>query len=128
MTKQQIFLAEDDQTMLSLLKTLLEMEGYAVTGYHPNQKNSVVDQIAKCQPDLVILDVHLHGQNGLDILKQAKCDGQLQSIKIIISSGSDVCAESLAAGADDFLMKPYMPEELIRMIKHHLLPESISVH
>jgi CheY-like chemotaxis protein len=120
MKNQKIFLAEDDQTMLSLLKTLLEMEGYKSSTYNFTQKESFIEQIRVCSPDLVLMDVHLKGQNGIDYLRQIKMDNDLQYIKVIMSSGSIVKDECISAGADGFLMKPFMPDDLIQLIEQVL--------
>ncbi len=113
MTK--VMLIEDDQTMLTLLGTLLDMEGFQVIKV--NKFESVVDDIRREDPDVILMDVHLEDKDGIEILSVLRKDSQLKKKKVIMSSGMDKRYESAKAGADDFLMKPYMPDELIGKVK-----------
>ena len=113
MTK--IMLIEDDKTMLTLLGTLLDMEGFQVVKV--GKFDSVVEDIRKEDPDVILMDVHLEDKDGIEILSVLRNDSQLKKKKVIISSGLDKRYESKKAGADDFLMKPYMPDELIGIVK-----------
>jgi len=113
MTK--IMLIEDDPTMQMLLKTLLEIEGFSVFPW-----DVVMDPIlemSEISPDIVLLDVNLKGYNGFEVLKKIRGDDQLKSCKVIMSSGMNYQVESVENGADNFIMKPYMPDDLIRLIK-----------
>ena len=56
----------------------------------------------------------------MEILQSIRADDTLGNIRIIMSSGSDYKDLCLRLGADDFLMKPYMPDDLIKMIKKAL--------
>lgn len=98
------------------------MEGYQILTCPINQTENLLHQIQTELPDLILMDVHLNGKNGIDLLHQIKADPQVPMVKIIMSSGMDLKAECIAAGADDFLMKPYMPEDLFRIIDQHLAP------
>lgn len=108
-------LIEDDQTMLSLLHTLLEMEGYEV--HELDKFTNIVDEIKKVKPDALLMDVHLEDVDGLEILDQLKTDQELKELKVIMSSGMDFSHQSMDKGANDFILKPYMPDELITKIQ-----------
>jgi DNA-binding response OmpR family regulator len=111
-------LIEDDPTMINLLGTLLEMEGFQVIKL--TRFKSVLDDIKSEMPDVVLMDVHLNDADGLAFCAGIRGDTQLADLKVIMSSGMDMTHESFQAGADDFLLKPYMPEELIAKIKAYL--------
>jgi len=115
MQKQKILLAEDDLTMISLLKTLLKMEGFEVVTLHADA--DVLDVIRTERPDVLLLDVHLGNQNGLDILKSIRSTQDLEKTKVVMSSGANVREECMSQGAFGFLMKPYMPDDLITLLK-----------
>lgn len=115
----KIFLIEDDTSMLSLLRKLLEYEGYEVS--QPEGEENLVnilDSIRKEKPELILLDVHLQSVNGFELLHSIRENQNLQNIRVIISSGMDFERQSENEGADDFLLKPYMPEELINKIRN----------
>lgn len=118
MPKPKVLLAEDDYTMVSLLKTLLNMEGYAVVALDADA--DVVNAIRKERPDVLLMDVHLFGKNGLDILQTIRESSDVRNLRILMSSGSNVKDECLNLGADGFLMKPYMPDDLFKHLKQVL--------
>jgi CheY-like chemotaxis protein len=111
----KIMLVEDDASMRMLLKTLLEIEGHPVVSYY-EQKNSAVsilDMVRAEHPAAILLDVHLRDASGIDVLRDIRADTSLDDVKVIMSSGMDVKEECMAAGASYFLLKPYMPDELL---------------
>ncbi len=111
----KVMLAEDDATMLSLLSTLLNMEGFETTAL--GAEEDVLEAVRRAAPDVVLLDVHLPQGNGIDFLRKLRQDESLQNTVIIMSSGMPLQEESMKAGANAFLLKPYMPDTLISAIK-----------
>jgi len=115
-------LVEDDATMLSLLKTLLMMERFETVTL--SEQENVLDAIYRDRPDAILLDVHLAQGNGVDLLRDIRSDPSLQNIIVIMQSGMNLASECAAAGADTFLLKPYMPDVLIDAIKIGLASRS----
>ena len=115
----KILLAEDDPTMLSLLRTLLTMEGFQVIDLVSTEED-ILEVVRREKPDVVLLDVHLPKHNGLDVLRSLRQSEDINQTKVVMSSGMNLKVECMAEGADDFLLKPYMPDELIDMIKRQL--------
>ena len=101
--------------MLSLLGTLLEMEGFQAEKLETF--GEALSVIQSEQPDVILMDVNLKGYNGLEILTELRQDPNLDEIKVIMSSGMDYQNESIEKGADDFIQKPYMPDDLIEKVK-----------
>jgi CheY-like chemotaxis protein len=114
MTK--VLLADDDATMISLLTTLLGMEGYQV-GTVLDKQGSILDIIRSEKPDAMLIDVYLGNLNGLDLVRDIRGSDEMKGIKIIMASGVDKSEECLAAGADAFLLKPYMPDDLFKYLR-----------
>ena len=112
---QKVMLAEDDATMLSLLTTLLKMEGFETTTL--GAQEDVLNAVRRDQPDVILLDVNLAQGNGIDFLRQIRQDDELHDTVVIMSSGMPLETESMDAGANAFLLKPYMPDTLINAIK-----------
>jgi DNA-binding response OmpR family regulator len=115
MTKAKILLAEDDVTMVSLLTTLLKMEGFHVVALSPT--SDIPAAVLREKADVLLLDVHLSGQNGLDILDVIRQSKGTENARVVMSSGADVKEECIRRGANGFLMKPYMPDDLIMLLK-----------
>lgn len=97
------------------MKTLLNMEGYHVSTLL-DKSGDILENIRLAKPDVLLLDIYLGDRNGLDILRQIRKLQALNRIRVIMVSGVDKREESLAAGADVFLLKPYMPNDLIGIL------------
>ena len=116
----RIMLAEDDYTMVTLLKTLLGMEGYQVIALTVD--DDVFESVRKDRPDVLLLDVHLHQVNGLDVLAQVRANEETKDLKVVMTSGLNLESECMDCGADGFLLKPYMPDDLLNILKQNISP------
>jgi DNA-binding response OmpR family regulator len=112
----KVLLAEDDPTMISLLKILLKLEGYEVDTLL-DKPGTHLETILKIKPDVILVDVNLGETNGLDLVREMRRQPDLQNVKVIMASGMAKNDECLAAGADAFLLKPYMPDDLIQAMR-----------
>lgn len=111
----KILLAEDDHTMVSLLQTLLKMEGFEVV---TADVDSDVPALAiQEKPDVLLMDVHLGQHSGIEIVEAIRDHDALAGLRIIMTSGLNMKEECLRYGANDFLLKPFMPDDLITLIK-----------
>jgi DNA-binding response OmpR family regulator len=118
MTNTKVLLAEDDSTMVSLLTTLLKMEGFQVVALHAD--DDVPAAVRSEKPDILLMDVHLMHQSGLEILEAIRKSEDTSHTRVVMSSGSNVKEECINLGANGFLLKPYMPDELITILKQTL--------
>ncbi len=117
-SNNKVMLAEDDLTMQSVLRTLLEIEGFLVSIAPVRQsQEDLLRFIRSEQPDVVLLDVHLGDTNGVDLLRLVREDPNLTRTRIIMTSGMDMQDHCMAAGADGFLLKPFMPDELLQKLR-----------
>lgn len=113
----KVILAEDDLTMQTVLRTLLELEGFAVSIAPIHQSQEALFSFIRSEhPDAILLDVHLGETSGFEVLRQIRQDPVTSQIRIIMTSGMDVHDRCLAAGADGFVLKPFMPDELIQKL------------
>lgn len=111
----KVLLAEDDQTMVGLLTTLLRMDGYEVSAADPD--DDVAAAVQSYGPEFLVLDVHLSRQNGLDVLDAIRKGQGDHRVHVIMISGLNLKDEALRRGADDFLLKPFMPDDLMRLLR-----------
>lgn len=114
-TMGKVMLIEDDPTMLTLLDTLLQIEGFEVVTII-NVQNAL-REIRIEHPDVLLMDVNLIEVDGKKLLEDMRQENDLNNTRIIMTSGMDFRDECLAKGADAFLLKPYMPDELVNIIK-----------
>ena len=111
----KLLLAEDDHTMVALLQTLLKMEGFEVETV--DMDADVPSILRREMPDALFMDVHLGQQNGLDVLESIRKDSDFAALRIVMTSGLDVRDECLRRGASDFLLKPFMPDDLLKILR-----------
>jgi CheY-like chemotaxis protein len=116
MTK--LMLVDDDQTMVSLLRTLLEMDGYSIVV--PKAWDEIVETIREERPDLVLMDYFLPHMEGLEVMEELRASDDLTNVRVVMTSGMDVTEQCREAGADAFLLKPYTPEVLLSTIQENL--------
>jgi CheY-like chemotaxis protein len=114
----KVMLVDDDRTMRTILKTLLELDKYTVAVWDALPTSDIIEQIRSEKPDLVLMDVHLKELNGLDILHQLRnSEPQICNTVVLMTSGMDLRDQCRDAGANGFLLKPYMPDDLMRQIR-----------
>ena len=111
----KILLAEDDATMVSLLKTLLKMEGFEVVALDTNA--DVAAAVQREKPHALFMDVHLGEQSGMKILEKIRKNHENANVRVIMTSGMNVKDECLRGGANAFLLKPFMPDDLLSVLK-----------
>jgi CheY-like chemotaxis protein len=117
----KIMIAEDDETMRSLLQTLLELEGYGVAYInHLEGFDRVLETIRQVKPDVLLLDVHMNRLDGFELMRRIHKDEALESVRVLLSSGRELSREAMSEGADGFILKPYMPDDLIKKIQNIL--------
>lgn len=112
---QSILVIEDDEDTAEMVCTLLETAGYEAVSV--GKGGTALDEIAMLSPDLVLLDIHLPDMNGLEILKKVRSHSFLP---MIVMSGYERDRDrvvALEAGADDFMSKPFSPDELVARVK-----------
>jgi len=114
----KLLIVEDDHTMVSLLATLLELDGFEV--FPITEAGDLVQTLRDDTPDLVIMDVFLTGGDGIDQLRKVRSTEEFEHLPVIMTSGMDVEERCLAAGANGFILKPYAPPDLINMIRENL--------
>src|SRR5579859_3487550 len=106
----KVMIVDDDRTTVSLLKTLLEMDGFDVA---LAARGSMALEIASNEkPDVFLIDYHLADMEGTSITKQLRADPKFAQTPIVMSSGLNVEDEAKKAGANVFLVKPFEPGEL----------------
>jgi CheY-like chemotaxis protein len=116
-TSNKVMLVEDDATMQAVLRTLLEIEGFQVAlSSARHHLDEMIQSIRDANPDVLLLDVHLRELSGIDVVNLIRKDPQIGKMRVIMTSGMDVKDQCMAAGADDFVLKPYMPDELIKKL------------
>jgi len=115
MAERTILIVEDDREIRSLLADFLAREGFkAICAADGAAMDKALDH---ARPDLVVLDIMLPGEDGLSICRRLRAKGNLP-ILMLTARGEDVDRIiGLEIGADDYLLKPFNPRELLARIR-----------
>jgi DNA-binding response OmpR family regulator len=119
----RILVVDDEPGILSFLKIKLETSGYEVLTA-PGGREALA-QIPPEQPDLVVLDVLMPGMDGFETLRRLRTESSVPVIILSARESSDDKVKGLQLGADDYLAKPFSPDELvarIESVRRRLLP------
>lgn len=110
-----ILVVDDDERVREVVSWQLEAEGFAVgqAGDGP----AALQSIAALPPDLIVLDLSLPGLGGLDVLRRLRQYSQLPVIILSGRNGETDRIVGLDLGADDYLVKPFSPEELAARVR-----------
>ncbi|MBN1977686.1 MAG: response regulator [Anaerolineae bacterium] len=110
-----VMLVEDDREMGRLMRFLLELEGYRVVS--TDVYEDVLPLLQETLPDVIFMDVHVHGKETIDLIQRVRVlDGQAADTVLVMTSARDCYLECLRAGADRFIPKPFLPDQIIEEI------------
>jgi DNA-binding response OmpR family regulator len=116
---KKILVVDDDPDILEFLRELLRLEGYAIMV--TDKAEHLEKMLDSSLPNLILLDVLLSGKDGREIVKDLKSRAETMLIPIIMFSAHPRAEETaLAAGADDFVAKPFEVDELLEKIAMHV--------
>ncbi len=111
----QVLVVEDDEDTAEVVTTLLKDAGYEAIAVDEGQ--IALDEISSIRPDLVLLDINLPDMNGLEVLRTVRAHSFLPMIVLSGFGKEHDRVLALEAGADDYMSKPFSPEELIARVR-----------
>ena len=114
---QKVLVVDDEESILELLKYNLEKQGYEVKA--ATNGFDGVEKAKKFQPDLILLDIMMHDQDGVETCRQIREVPELSSVFIIFLTARSEEYSEIAAfdvGADDYITKPIKPRALMSRI------------
>lgn len=128
MAKKRVLVVEDSQTIISVVRYFLQLEGYEVL---VAQNGAAGLELAKNRrPDVIITDYSMPGMDGMTLVKQLRAEPLTHNIAILIlTSETSVEKETqaLEVGADDYILKPVEPRRLAARVKAALSRSKIRV-
>ncbi|WP_153112021.1 response regulator [Propionivibrio limicola] len=113
----KVFIVDDDPTVVEIIGAILEPD-------YPQESflsaEDCLQRLASEKPDLFLLDVNLPGMNGYELCQRIKKEAGMRNTSVIFVSGHDTIEERIKgydAGGEDFIVKPFEPEELMRKVQ-----------
>lgn len=116
-----VLVADDDNDILSLVSFRLELAGYEVLTAGDGQE--ALGMIMEQHPALAVLDVRMPRMTGLDVTREIRKDGSFDTMPVILLTASVQEANvtsGFESGANDYMKKPFSPEELIARVNSAL--------
>lgn len=113
-----VLVVDDDGRLLSLLSRYLAEQGFRVTT--ASQANEAREQMRNIDPDLLVLDVSMPGESGLDLTASLRASHRRPDVPILLLTARGAPEDRIAgfeAGADDYLGKPFEPYELVLRLR-----------
>lgn len=114
----RILVVDDDAALAEMLTIVLKGEGFEpeVCG----DGGEALDKFRDTQPDLVLLDLMLPGKSGIDVCKEIRQESQVPIVMLTAKTDTVDVVLGLESGADDYIMKPFKPKELVARIRARL--------
>jgi len=125
---KQVLVADDDPDLRDILRSVLEPAGFAVEEADDGER--ALQAIRAKPPDLVILDYMMPQMTGPDVCSRLKQDTLLRHIPIIMLTGKSDIQDKVVgidAGADDYVVKPFDPQELLARVRMVLRRASVDL-
>jgi two-component system response regulator MprA len=124
----KVLVVDDDPRMLSMMRRVLEVDGYSVA--IADEGEAALDILRREPVDLLILDVMLPGSNGFEVCRTVRRES---AVPILMLTARDEAVDKvtgLDCGADDYVVKPFNPDELmarVRALLRRVQPRQIEV-
>jgi two-component system phosphate regulon response regulator PhoB len=118
MAKKNIFVVEDEEDILDLIRHHLTKEGFVVAT--ATDGLAAVKAISRKPPDLILLDLMLPGLDGLEVCRRLKKDLKTAEVPVLMVTAKDEEIDVVAGlelGADDYIVKPFRMKELVARVR-----------
>jgi CheY-like chemotaxis protein len=116
----KVLLVDDDAQICTFVSMLLQLEG--ISTLVAQTAENALGALAREEFDVVLLDIAMPDIDGIELCRRIKGDPKTRELPVVIVSarpGEDVIRRAKAAGADDFIRKPFENDELIAQIRRH---------
>ena len=130
-SRGRVLVVDDDAALAEMLGIVLRREGYEPA--FVSDGNRALGVFQQTRPDLVLLDLMLPGRNGLQICQDIRTQSTVPIVMLTAKGDTIDVVLGLESGADDYIVKPFKPKELIARIRARVrrfdapLPEALSI-
>ncbi|WP_121255251.1 MtrAB system response regulator MtrA [Nocardioides ferulae] len=113
--KGRILVVDDDASLAEMLTIVLRQEGF--DSRMCTRGDLALDEFRDYRPDLVLLDLMLPGRDGIDVCKEIRAESGVPIVMLTAKGDTVDVVVGLESGADDYVVKPFKPKELIARIR-----------
>jgi CheY-like chemotaxis protein len=116
--RQRILVVDDDPSLAEMLTIVLRNEGFETAVIADGSQ--ALTAVRELRPDLVLLDLMLPGMNGIDVCRVLRSDSGVPIVMLTAKTDTVDVVLGLESGADDYIMKPFKPKELVARVRARL--------
>ncbi len=120
----RVLVVDDDQALSEMLGIVLRAEGYEALFCDDGSKAQGIFKETK--PDLVLLDLMLPGIDGIEVCKKIRSESGVPIVMLTARGDTLDIVKGLESGADDYIVKPFKPKELVARIKARLRNDDVK--
>ena len=113
--KNRVLVVDDDASLAEMLSIVLRQEGFESATVH--RGDQALDSFRRFRPDVVLLDLMLPGTDGIEVCKQIRRESGVPIVMLTAKGDVGDVVSGLESGADDYVVKPFKPKELIARIR-----------
>ena len=114
-TKGRVLVVDDDASLAEMLTIVLRQEGFDARSV--TRGDLAMEQFREYRPDIVLLDLMLPGKDGIDVCKEIRAESGVPIVMLTAKGDTVDVVVGLESGADDYVVKPFKPKELIARIR-----------
>ena len=114
-TKGRVLVVDDDASLAEMLTIVLRQEGF--DGRVVTRGDQAMDAFHEYRPDVVLLDLMLPGKDGIDVCKEIRAESGVPIVMLTAKGDTVDVVVGLESGADDYVVKPFKPKELVARIR-----------
>jgi two-component system response regulator MtrA len=114
-TKGRVLVVDDDAALAEMLTIVLRQEGF--DSRMVTRGDEALDEFRAYKPDVVLLDVMLPGKDGIDVCKEIRSESGVPIVMLTAKGDTVDVVVGLESGADDYVVKPFKPKELVARIR-----------
>ncbi|MFO8101200.1 MAG: response regulator [Dehalococcoidia bacterium] len=125
MLRKKVLIVDDDPNLIKSLGYVLQKEGYEFDIAQDGEE--AMEKVKETAPGVILLDIMMPRKNGYEVCAEVKGNSGLQDINIVVLSAKSQEADrarGLAAGADEYITKPFSPQTVVQKVKE-LLGETV---
>lgn len=113
--KGRVLVVDDDASLAEMLTIVLRQEGF--DGRVVTRGDQAIEAFHDYRPDVVLLDLMLPGKDGIDVCKEIRAESGVPIVMLTAKGDTVDVVVGLESGADDYVVKPFKPKELVARIR-----------
>ena len=125
-TRGSVLVVDDDSSLAEMLSIVLRQEGFE--SRIVTRGDEALEAFRSFRPDLVLLDLMLPGKDGIDVCKEIRAESGVPIVMLTAKGDTIDVVVGLESGADDYVVKPFKPKELVARIRARVRRNDAPVH